>query len=113
MLVVGGLVATCTVLLAGVQCVVIRRVELSKEVERGLRKLPQHVARKLLAWVRSVELVGLEEVRRIPGFHDEPLQGDRRGQRSIRLNRGWRAIYVVRAAGVEFVLVEEVSHHDY
>jgi len=48
-------------------------VELSREVELGLRKLPQHVARKLLAWVRAVELDGLEEVRRIPGFYDEAL----------------------------------------
>lgn len=91
----------------------IRKIELSREVERALGKIPQHVSRKLLAWVGAVEVDGLEEVRRIPGFHDEPLHGDRRGQRSIRLNRSWRAIYVVRAAEVEFVLVEEVSHHDY
>lgn len=49
---------------------------------------------KFAAWVQSVELVGLEEVRKVAGFHDEALKGNRKGQRSIRLNRAYRAIYV-------------------
>ena len=62
----------------------------------------------------SVEAIGLEEVRKVPGFHDEPLKGDRKGQRSIRLNRAYRAIYVANKGGtVEFVSVEEVNKHDY
>lgn len=53
-------------------------------------------------------------MRKVPGFHDEPLKGDRKGQRSIRLNRAYRAIYVVSKGGaVELVSVEEVSKHDY
>ena len=49
-----------------------------------------------------------------PGYHDEPLRGDREGQRSIRLSRGYRAIYTVDDGGVpEVVTVEEVSKHDY
>jgi len=64
--------------------------------------------------VASVESKGLEEVRRQPGWHDEPLKGQRRGQRSIRLNRQWRAIYVVLSDGtVEFCEVREVTPHDY
>jgi hypothetical protein len=34
-------------------------------------------------WVDDVEERGLEEVRKIPGWHDEPLKGERKGQRSI------------------------------
>ncbi len=61
-----------------------------------------------------MEACGLEEVRKIPGYHDEPLRGDRQGQRSIRLSRAYRAIYVVKAdGGIEFVSVEEVSKHEY
>jgi proteic killer suppression protein len=53
-------------------------------------------------------------VRRIPGFHDEPLAGQRTGQRSIRLSISYRAIYEIRRDGsVEFASVEEVNKHDY
>jgi len=45
-----------------------------------------------MAWIEAVEEDGLEATRRVPGFHDEPLKGPRRGQRSIRLSRQWRAI---------------------
>jgi len=64
--------------------------------------------------VAAVERDGLELTRRIPGYQDEPLHGDRQGQRSIRLSRGYRALYVIRVdQTVEFVSVEEVSKHEY
>jgi hypothetical protein len=68
--------------------------------------------------VAAVEDQGLEEVRRIPGYHDEPLRGDRAGQRSIRLSRSYRAFYIVchrqeEDQTLEFVSVEEVNKHDY
>ena len=67
-----------------------------------------------MTWVEAVELRGLEEIRKIPGYHDEPLHGLRKGQRSIRLNRSYRAIYVVKSSRtVEFVNVEEVNKHEY
>ena len=71
-----------------------------------------------MAWVESVEEDGLEMTRRVPGFHDEPLKGQRQGQRSIRLSRQWRAIYVIRAdggarEGAHLVSVEEVTPHEY
>jgi len=57
---------------------------------------------------------GLEQTRKQPGFHDEPLKGRRKGQRSIRLSRAYRAVYEIRRDGsVEFISVEEVSKHDY
>ncbi len=92
----------------------IHTVELSRHAQKQLRKVPQHVARKLLEWVLVVEVRGLEEVRKVPGFHDEALAGKRKGQRSIRLSRAYRAIYVIdRDASVELARVEEVSKHDY
>lgn len=92
----------------------VNRVVLSRRVQKELKRLPTHIARNLLGWVDSVENDGLEEVRKLPGYHDEPLRGIRAGQRSIRLSRSWRAIYVVRSSGeVEFVRVEEVSRHEY
>ncbi len=92
----------------------IRRVELSKLARKQLKKMPRHIVENLASWVDDVETRGLDEVRRIPGYHDEPLHGDRQGQRSIRLSRAYRAIYVVKDdGGIEFILVEEVSKHDY
>jgi len=92
----------------------IRTVVLTRRAQKQLDRAPQQVNAKMLAWMDAVELDGLEEVRRIPGFHDEPLRGERAGQRSIRLNRSWRAIYVIRDnSDVEFVSVEEVMNHDY
>lgn len=76
--------------------------------------MPGYVAVKLQAWVELVEAQGLEETRKIPGFHDEPLYGKRRGQRSIRLSRSYRAFYVIRDDKFsELVSVEEVSKHVY
>jgi proteic killer suppression protein len=92
----------------------IDRVELSKLARKQLKRLPRHIVENLASWVDDVETRGLEEVRKIPGYHDEPLRGDRQGQRSIRLSQAYRAIYVVRAdGGIEFVSVEEVSKHEY
>lgn len=85
----------------------------SPGAQKQLRKVPHHVAEKLFVWARSVESYGLEEVRRAPGYHDEPLKGQRSGQRSIRLSRAYRAIYVIAQGTVEFVSVEEVHKHEY
>lgn len=67
-----------------------------------------------MAWIDAVEEDGLEATRRVPGFHDEPLKGDRQGQRSIRLSCQWRAIYEIRPeGGIQLVSVEEVTPHVY
>ena len=90
------------------------RLEFSKRAEKQVRRLPGRVVRKLKTWVYLVEEIGLEEVRKTPGYHDEPLVGRRRGMRSIRLSRAYRAIYeVVRQEGIEVVAIEEVSKHGY
>jgi toxin HigB-1 len=93
----------------------IAAVHLDRAVLRALRRLPRHVADKLLGWVAAVETFGLETVRKTPGYHDEPLKGQRAGQRSIRLSRAYRAIYTVeqKAVRIEHVRVIEVHKHDY
>ena len=92
----------------------IRRVTLGRLAEKQLRRIPRHVAAKLLEWVDSVGHEGLEETRRLRGFHDEPLHGDREGQRSIRLSRSYRAIYVIaQIDGRVFARVQEIHKHEY
>ena len=92
----------------------IRRVEITRRAEKQARRLPLHVRRKLNAWTHLVTEIGLEEARKMPGFHDEPLVGRRRGMRSIRLSRAYRAMYRVLLQGDdEVVSVVEVSKHGY
>ncbi len=92
----------------------IHRVTLSRNAQKQLRRVPRHVAVKLQAWVQMVEADGLNEARKIPGYHDEALRGPRRGQRSIRLSRAYRAIYEILADGTgRLASVEEVNKHEY
>lgn len=94
--------------------VVIRSVRLSRRAEKDLERVPGHIVLKLQGWVEAVKYEGLERVRRIPGYHDEPLEGIWRGHRSIRLNRAYRAIYRITAEGsLELVYVERITKHEY
>jgi proteic killer suppression protein len=89
-------------------------VEFSKQAERDLKKIPWYLVLKLESWVMAVGLCGLHEVRKVYGYHDELLKGNRAGQRSIRLNKAYRAIYIVDVnEGVYFVEISEVTKHDY
>jgi proteic killer suppression protein len=49
------------------------RVEFRPRAYKSLRTLPGHIVLKLKAWIAGVELLGLREIRKRPGFHDEPL----------------------------------------
>jgi len=92
----------------------IKYVEITRLARKQISRLPRHIVENLTAWIDDVEDRGLEEVRKIPGYHDEPLHGDRWGQRSIRLSRSYRAIYMIlQSQKVQFVSIEEVSKHDY
>ena len=64
--------------------------------------------------IERVEEFGIKEVRKIKGFHDEPLKGERSGQRSIRLNRSYRAIYKesIDKSHLNLIVIE-VHNHDY
>ncbi len=89
-------------------------VILSRNARKEVLSLPSYLQDKLAFWIRSVREFGLEKVRLSKGFHDEPLKGERLGQRSIRLNRAYRAIYIIHENGkVEFVEIIEVNKHDY
>ena len=69
-------------------------------------------ARLLFTWL-AVSVEGLESVRKVPGYHDEALAGTRTGQRSIRLSKGYRAIYKIEGSTAKLVRVLEVNKHEY
>ena len=89
-------------------------VKFTTRAYKDLKKVPFAIALKLQAWVDAVGHRGLNDVRKIPGYHDEPLKGKRKGQRSIRLNIAYRAIYTINKDGViNFVEIQEVNKHEY
>ena len=58
--------------------------------------------------------MGITAVRKIPGYHDEPLSGTRSGQRSVRLSRQYRLFYVeVDETHIKLINVVEVNKHEY
>ena len=92
----------------------ITKVVWSKQVAKQLDKLPDPIVRKFYAWVTAISLSGVLAVRKSQGFHDEPLKGKRLGERSIRLNIAYRAIYIEKHDGtLEFLEVIEVNKHEY
>ncbi len=88
-------------------------VNISKNAIKSLRRVPRPILDKFQSWVEAIELEGLLKVRKLPGFHDEPLKGIRKGQRSVRLNRSYRVIYIVKGNNIEFIEVLEVNNHEY
>ena len=100
--------------LLGYNEIMINTVVISKIAEKNILKIPNYIQTKLRMWVNDVERLGLAEVQKISGYHDEPLKGERKGQRSIRLNKAYRAIYRILDNGkIEFVHIEEVNKHEY
>ncbi|MBT7900313.1 MAG: hypothetical protein HN601_05125 [Candidatus Marinimicrobia bacterium] len=91
----------------------MEKVALDK-VRKKLKKIPIHIVRNLQRWALQVETLGIVEVRKIPGDHDEPLSGKRKGQRSVRLSIHYRLFYVeVHDNEVNLIQVEEVNKHEY
>ena len=89
-------------------------IDVKKSALEKLEKMPLHIVTKLEHWVDAVEKYGISAVRKVPGYHDESLKGDRKGQRSIRLNRAYRAIYEEKVTGeINLILIVEVSKHEY
>ncbi len=90
-------------------------VKVARDAEKDLRKIPRYIVIKLMKWQKTVELMGLEYTQKIKGFHDEGLKGGRSHQRSIRLNKAYRAIYEITKDTKELRIVEiqEVNKHKY
>lgn len=62
----------------------------------------------------KMSMEALKDLKKVPGYHEEPLKGKRKRQRSIRLNIAYRAIYTESKKGViNFVEIQEINKHDY
>ena len=84
------------------------------KVRKKLKRLPIHILRNMQRWALQVEMLGIAEVRKIPGYHDEPLGGKRKRQRSVRLSRHYRLFYTEeKDKTINLINVIEVNKHDY
>ena len=90
-------------------------VQLSRNAKKDLATIPTYIVKKLRTWIFSVSQNGIIEIRKISSYHDEPLKGNRLGQRSIRLNNSYRAIYEVKnnEIEIEYIEIQEVNNHEY
>lgn len=79
-------------------------------IGQSSRKLPQHIQRRAMR--RLAQLNGaaqLEDLILPPSNHLEQLQGDRKGQFSIRINQQYRVCFVWKSGNVHDV--EIVDYH--
>ncbi len=92
----------------------VLQIEISKSARGELIKIPHSIQDSFAKWIDRIEKMGIQETRKIKGYHDEPLKGDRKGQRSVRLNKAYRAIYIQRNLG-DFKILEvlEINKHRY
>jgi len=89
-------------------------VYLSKQAQKQFKKLPTHIRQALRTWANLINAHGIGSMRKISGYHDEPLKGQRVNQRSSRLSKGYRVIYQEEhALEIITVMVLEVHKHDY
>lgn len=91
----------------------ITDVLISSKAQKDLKKIPHNIQAKFYTWVLLLEEHGMKEARKIKGYNDEALKGNRKGQRSIRLNKAYRAIYKETDKGLELIEVLEVNKHEY
>jgi proteic killer suppression protein len=81
-------------------------------IARKCQKLPLHVIKKYELWKNIIFRHGPEKLREFPGFHDEKLKGERKGQHASRLSDLYRVIYMVKR-DVVTVFVIEITPHKY
>lgn len=90
------------------------RVIINKRAQKQIDSVPVHIHRKFLYWLDLLQSIGLRESRKFKGFHDEPLTGQRLGERSVRLSKSYRVLYrELDNEKFEIIEVIEVNKHEY
>jgi proteic killer suppression protein len=90
------------------------RVWITRFAEKQLQKLPKNIIAAYYTWIQTVEKDGIGQTRQLKGYHDEPLKGERKGQRSVRLNRAYRVIYEETETGnLVLIGIQEINKHEY
>jgi len=83
-----------------------------KALIKSIKTIPLHIRKEYEIWKRIVELQGVQGLKEMKGYHDEPLKGEWKGCRSSRLSLKWRVIYMAEKEQLA-VYVIEVNAHQY
>lgn len=83
-----------------------------RDISKTVRQIPPWIVKEYETWKDLVYRHGPEVLRQYPGFHDERLHGERKGQRSSRLSRQYRVIYNVKR-DIVTVYVLGIKPHKY
>ncbi len=81
-----------------------------RDIKNVCRKLPGHVIKKYELWKNIVYRHGSDKLREFPGFNDESLKGNRKGERSSRLSLKHRVIYSVKHKILTIIVLEIIPH---
>ena len=84
------------------------------DIEKHIRnkRIPKEIVKKYTIWKTIVTMNGPYALRKFPGLNDEALRGDRKGQRSSRLNIQYRVVYKIIDNEI-VVKVIEITPHKY
>jgi len=91
------------------------KVVISRVAQKQIVKIPFELIEVIQKWILTVETIGIENTRKQggKGLHDEPLKGELKGLRSIRLNRSWRLYYKEIEGIPKIVSIERIDKHKY
>jgi proteic killer suppression protein len=91
------------------------KVIITKIARKQILKIPHELVEVIQKWILTVETIGIESTRKQggKGLHDEPLKGELRGLRSIRLNRAWRLYYKEIDGVPKIISIERIDKHEY
>ena len=81
-----------------------------RDIPKTAKRLPVWILKEYETWKDLVHRHGPEILREYPGYHDEQLKGTRKGQRSSRLNRQYRVIYIVDRQVVTIYVIDLTPH---
>lgn len=90
-------------------------VVITRMAQKQILKIPSEIVEVIQKWVLTVETIGIENTRKQggKGLHDEPLKGELKGMRSIRLNRSWRLYYQEIDEIPKIISIRRVDKHQY
>ena len=88
------------------------RIHEHRDISKNCRKIPLQVIKKYELWKDLIFRHGPSILKEFPGFHDEKLKGERKGQRSSRLSLQYRVIYSIEK-DIITVYVLEITPHNY
>lgn len=80
------------------------------DIDKVYKKLPLQVKKSYEYWKSLISVNGPKILLTFPGFHDEKLIGKRKGQRSSRLNKLYRVIYMVKEEEITILIIEITPH---